>query len=560
MKKYLSLLVSFFISFSIFSQNDADYERAYKKGVQEYKMGNYEAALATFNPLTVSKYNNARTPFSYFYYALSANKLNRLIGARLMLYQLQERFPSWSKMDEAQYVLADVLFKEKRYADAMLVLSNIYNPAFNNDKETLKSNHLVVLKDISTLKNLQKQFSKDKTLAMATVRAIQEQSNDASELAWAGQLANNFGTTINVPKPNNIPVLQRNWKKNHYNFAILMPFKVEDMTAAQKTRNNQFVYEMYDGMRLAKNKLRQEGIDINLVSYDVSTAKENATDLFMNPNFLQSDFIVGPIYPEPIKAIREFSEANQIFMLNPVSITNDQLINQRYSLMLLASLDKQATKGFEYMQQQALANNKKVAIYMGAARRDTVLANLYKTKAQAAGYQVIDYRKIQGRLDSLAGISDYNRPGHVVVFSGAMADGAKVQAMMAKRRVSAPILATLTAFDVTHSSGNNLENSNLNFIDPDYVNATTPQFVEFQTNFMNRNNIIPSIYAAQGYDMVLYYGRLLHKYKDKLRDGLNAQTLIKDSLTAGYDFVMSNENQVVPILKFDGTRFQRVND
>jgi hypothetical protein len=560
MKKSFAFLVSFLITFSIAAQTDSDYERAYKKGVQEYKMGNYEAALVTLNPLTVSKYNNARTPFAHFYYALAATKLNRLVGARLMLYQLQERFSSWSKMDEAQYLLSDVLFKEKRYADALLVLSNIYNPAFNNDKETLKSNHLVALKDISTLKNLQKQFSKDKTVAMATIRAIQEQSTDANELSWASQLANSFGTTISTPKSTNVPLLQRNWKKGYYNFAILLPFKVEDMVAGQKNRNNQFVYEMYEGMRLGKNKLKQEGIEINLQSYDVSTTKENASDLFTNPNFLQSDFIVGPIYPEPIKAIREFSEANQIFMLNPVSITNDQLVNQHYSLMLLASLEKQAAKGFEYMQKQALPNNKKIAIYMGSTRRDTVLANLYKNKAQAAGYQVIDFRKTREKIDSTATISDYNRPGHVVVFSGVITDGAKVQAMMTKKRVSVPILATLTAFDVMHTSGNNLENPNLNFIDTDYINTATPQFTEFQTIFMNRNNIIPSIYAAQGYDLVLYYGRLINKYKDKMRDGLNAKSSIKDSLTAGYDFVMSNENQIVPILRFDGNRFQQVNE
>jgi hypothetical protein len=85
-----------------------------------------------------------------------------------------------------------------------------------------------------------------------------------------------------------------------------------------------------------------------------------------------------------------------------------------------------------------------------------------------------------------------------------------------------------------------------------------PATEEFQENYLSKRNIIPSTFAAQGYDMLLFFGRQLAKGNFRSKSLLKTNES-EDYVLSGFDYTRSNDNRVVPIIRFDGERFVKVN-
>jgi ABC-type branched-subunit amino acid transport system substrate-binding protein len=556
-----SFLLIYLFPFFMYAQGvDATYEREYKRGVALYKSGDFASAMSVLTPLTARKYTHGLAPFAHYYWSLAALKTNRLSESRQMLMQLRERFPDWKKMDDVRYVLADVSFQEKQFGEALDYLAEISTPSVKKEAENLKRFYINKLQDIAYLKSLNRQHPADKTVALALIDMIQRTSNEKSDLELSDQLTNRFGVVSSKPSSPVTPVRQsnNNLQKGYYNVAVALPFRLKEFSPNQRVRSNQFAYDMYEGMKLAKAKLQQEGILVNLFTYDVGNDPEEMVNVVNNANFAQTDLLIGPVYNEPAKLAADFAESNNIFYVHPTSLATDILVNHANTLLLQPSFERQAQQSFDFMRSQP-STNRKLAIYYGASRRDSTLAASYKAKATEAGYQTIDFRKTREKLDSSATITEVNKPGHVVVFSSNETDGNKVLNMLNKRRINVPILASSLAFNMQNVVSTTLAGREVYIIDTEFIDTSKAQVRDFQTNYLTKRNTIPSIYAMQGYDALLFFGRLLHKYRNQLRSGLDTRIFEDDYLLSGFNYKSSNDNQVVPIVKMDDMRWVLAN-
>ena len=542
---------------------DAAYERDYKRAIGLFKTAEYALAINDLGPLTARKYGNALTPYAHYYYALASQRLNRVSEARQMLQQLRDRFPDWKKMEEVNYLMADLTFREKQFGEALDYLQDLTDPQLKKDADALKKYYLAPVQSLEYLKTLNRQYPKDRTLGIALIDLIQRTSTSKADLELSDQLTNTFGITTNKPAVSTAitPVKQSSsFQKGYYNVSVLLPFKLEEFSPNQRVRANQFAYDMYEGMKLAKEKLKQEGVIVNLFAYDLGNDALKMAEITNNSNFVQSDLIVGPMYSEPAKVAADFAEANKIYLLQPTAVTTELLVNHPNTFLLQSSLERQTTQLLAYAQSLPSALGKKVAIYYGSSRRDSITAAWYKTKAVAAGLQVIDFRKTREKLDSTASIADWNKPAHVALFSSNDNDGNKVVSLLAKRRVSAPLVATATAFDFTKASGGSFLNHELYVIDSEFVDNTKPQVRDFQLQYMAKRNMVPSVYAMQGYDVMLFFGRMIHKYKAQLRTGMDTRLHEDDYLLSGFNYQKSNDNQAISILKVEDLRLVQIKE
>ena len=544
---------------------DLSYERDYKRAVGLFKTGEYALAINDLGPLTLRRYNNSLVPFAHYYSALASQKLNRVAESRQMLQQLRERFPDWKKMDEVNYLLADLTFREKQFGQALDYLQDIPEGLMKRDVELLKKNYIAPLQDLNYLKNLNRQYPSDRVVALALVDLIQRNSTDKADLALSDELTNRFGVTLNkssAAQASSITPIRQGlmFQKGYYNVSVLLPFKLEEFAPNQRVRANQFAFDMYEGMKLAKTKLQQEGIIVNLFAYDLGNEAVKMVEYTNSSNFIQSDLIVGPMYVEPAKVAADFAETNKIYLLQPTAVTTELLNNHANTFLLQPTLERQTAQVLTFAQALPSAMGKKVAIYYGSSRRDSTTAAWYRTKATAAGLQIVDFRKTREKLDSTASIADWNKPAHVALFSSNDNDGNKVLAMLNKRRVNAPFLATATAFDFTKSTNALLSGREIYLMDNEFIDNTKPQVRDFQIQYMAKRNTVPSVYAMQGYDIVLFFGRMIHKHKSQLRAGLDSRVYEDDYLLTGFNYQKSNDNQAVSILKVEDLRLTQIKE
>lgn len=557
MRRTKNLFIFLFLSYSTIAQqqqaslSDNDYLLRYKKAVQLYADQKYFEAKEILLPLTGKKYTNTVSPYAHYYYALSAFKLNKFYDARTTLKQLFERFPDWRKMEDATYLYANIAFAENKPDEALQYLNRIASKAWRTDIENMQYTYLSKIKELSQLKNLYQKSPDNPVLAQLIVDNIQNNKNASrADLELSDQLTNQFnlgGDTSGKSKKS-----KSKENDNVINVAVMLPFRLFEFDPNRTSRANQYVYDMFAGMKLAQEKLASEQINLNLYAFDLERDAKHASNVINNRAFEKVDLIIGPLYPEVNKVTTSFIKSSDAIQVHPLS-NNLQLVSNEKSVFLASpSYEAQAAKAIEYISNEKSARS--VAIYYGSTRKDSTFAYIYRDKALEKGLSVLTIKKYNGPED----IDVKRKPDHIFISGSEQNLGAKIISALDKKRINAPIVAASAAFDFEGASLN-IFNRDLYLIQLDYMDREKEEVKNFRSAYINSQNIAPSYYSYLGYDMVLFYGRMLKSGPNKLRNNLDSIEYTQGYTLDGFDYTSkSNENKIVPIIRYQDGKFIEV--
>ena len=157
------------------------------------------------------------------------------------------------------------------------------------------------------------------------------------------------------------------------------------------------------------------------------------------------------------------------------------------------------------------------------------------------------------------GITETNKPNHVFFASSNEEDGVRMLDAMNRSGVVGPLLTTYPAFNYFRNSLATFTRRTLFMLAPEFMDLGRDATKLFEEAYTGRRAILPSVFVAQGYDLMLFFGRQLAKGSLKNRNSLVTSPDDGDYVLSGFDYTQSNDNRIVPIVKFDGARFQRVN-
>ena len=554
-------------SSATFAQNNAQAEAKYRSALADYKKGSYAAAMQKFSPLTSV---NEKTPYStyaHYYYALSAYQLKRYKESKQMLLQLQSRYPGWNRIGDVQYLLGAIALDNGQLKEGLDQLTKIKDNSLSKDVLALKQHHLGVIGDLSELSKIQKQYPEDRDIALTLIHFIETSPNSTqTDLQIADQLQKQFkfskkekvAVAEDAPK-RSTPRTESKWTKGYMDVSVLLPFRLDEFSTA-KRRSNQFAYDYYLGLVMAKEQLMTEGITVNLWAYDVSTDAKSMKSIVDNKNFQQSDMVIGPLYPGTFDVTASYVANSDAIMLNPLS-TDGNLLKAGSNIYLAhPSIAFQMQKAAAWMKSQAMGSAS--AIYYGGTTKDSAMAFSYANEWKSKGGNVLEMIKIQAERESLENkvtLSETNKPSHIALFSTDGSSGPMLMEVITGRKLTAtPVIATSTSFNLQQSRLARF-GSRLYLIDTDPVDREKDSIRQFQKNYWNKTNTFPSVYSYQGYDQLMFFARMRNKYKDKLSDGLQSERNGKDEyLLSGFNFTKSNENQITPVLKYNGSKWTPV--
>ncbi len=556
MRRTKNLFIFLFLSYSAIAQqqaslSDNDYLLRYKKAVQFYADQKYLEAREILLPLTNKKYENTISPYAHYYYALSAFKLNKFYDARTILKQLLERFPDWRKAEDATYLYANVAFAENKPEEALQYLNRIASKAWRQEIENMEYIYLSKIKELSHLKQLYQKSPDNPVLAQLIVDHIQNSKNATREdLELSDQLTNQFNLGSNSDKKSSKK--QKKEDDNAINVAVMLPFRLFEFDPNRTNRANQYIYDLYAGMKLAQEKLASEQINVNLYAFDIERDVKHANDVVNNRGFDKVDLIIGPLYPEVNKVANNFVKSNDAIQVHPLS-NNQQLVsNDKNTFLASPSYETQAAKAIEYIVTEKSART--VTIYYGNTRKDSTFAYIYRDRALEKGLNVLAIRKYINADD----IDTKRKPDHIFIAGSEQTLGPKIISALDKKRIAAPIIAASAAFDFEGSSLN-IFNRDLYLIQLDYMDRDKEEVKNFRSAYINSQNIAPSYYGYWGYDMLLFYGRMLKSGKNRLRSNLDSIEYTQGYTLDGFDYTnRSNENKIVPIIKYQDGKFTEV--
>ena len=566
MNKYLIFSFLFF-SLNVFSQDQAEFAQRFNQAKQLFEKGKYALAKEAFAPLIAAADANRYQEYAYYYCGLSDFYSGKYKDAQLFLNTLLQKSPDWNRKEDVYYLLANIAFENKEDAKALTELKKIQSQIFIEDVKNLKRFY-IQKKNIAELKAIQKSFSDDIAVAELLFYKLKKQDKPPKDdLILSKQLAKQFNFSEKQPEPDAITLLpnrqanaEKSIKKESYNLAVLFPFGVESLDPNRSVRGNQLVLDMYEGMKIARSDLDKQGIKINLKAFEVGKDANPMLELVNNPDFEEMDLMVGPLYPASNQVAVAFANERGVTLINPISSNAKILENNPSAFLLHPSLETRSKKTAEFAAANFPENP--VIILTGMTDEDSTYAYSYQKFIQEKGFSVLVLKELgtaeASQLASLLAGRTEKNTSHIFIST----TNAKVVStflnVLEKNSLRIPVLTPSDWFKF-EGGFERFEQRNVHFILPDYMDGQREPVRNFKQAYLRKTNLVPSAYACYGYELTMFFGRTLYENGTRFQKALHTQNGKKGWLFAGHDYTQANDNQYVPVFKFENSDFILLN-
>jgi len=556
--KQLFFILSFtlFVSGYASSQTD-DNQNKYLLGKDLLKQGRYSAAMETFK-IVLARDPNEYINLSRYFYSLAAFKAGRLDDANKMLRTLMAYAPTWDKRDDIYYLLANIAFEQGNASLALKLLQD--KTTVSKDAGGMKY-HYLMKKPVDSVKAFQKIYPNDTAVAKVLVKKLNYYGISEKDKMLQEYLIQEF----NIPRDK--PADKIPEKKSSYNIAVLFPFMLNQPGG---DKNNQFVLDLYDGIKIAVDSLKRAGTVIKLFAYDTEKDTAKVLNILKLTELASMDMIIGPVYPMHYNMVNEFGLAYQIPVINPLSTNAKLLENNQYIYLFQPLLQTQCERASEYAaatfervgtvpkdkpELKASTKNNVIILY-DTEVKDSLLAWQYSESIKAKGFEVVVIEKVDKtkgtRIQEI--FKDSVRLTTVHHVFGASTDVAVAANIVSSLEISQQSIPVITISDWLNFkllTFEQLERRRIHFIQPDFIDYENSIVKNFKKKYTETRNVFPTSYAYQGFDLLYFFGGLMGKYGTYFEPQLNQLGFVRGRTLAGFDYTESNSNLFVPITKFE---------
>ena len=558
-------MILMFVAGPLFAQQN---QNEYLQGKQFLKEQRYALAMESFKPLIGADSNNPLTVYAMFYYAVAAYKDGFPPQAKTMFLQIQERYPRWDQIEEVHLWLANIYFEENKFNQAMNSLSKIRDRGLQDQKDDLLKNFLAKTDDIFLLEEWYNNHSDNRVLASRLATVIAEQPLQQRDNELLTDLIKKFNFD---QEQFDAAIITKTVFKDKYRVAVLLPFVHESIDVSVRKKKNQFVLDIYNGIRMAADKLADRGIEIEIFAYDTRREYNATAEILEKDEMKTMDLIIGPLYPEPLQLVQEFAYRNKINMINPLSNNPDIIANNPFSFLYNPS---QATMGKAIAEYaKSVVSNPYGIILYGESREDSILAQSYKETYETDSFRIVLMEKISsnnvrrvldiltvtgGKLKDAVAEEDEEEVvltipkdsiGSVFVASD---DGLIITRALSgieTRDDGTLIFGSEEWLEITAIDYTALERLKVSMAAPTYIDMNKDSYKTFRNEFITRHKELPNSFNIVGYDLMLMAGTLLKKYGKYFQVEIQDAPPLEGELFTGYNFSNGNDNQVVPIVR-----------
>ncbi|WP_400191311.1 ABC transporter substrate-binding protein [Hymenobacter sp. B81] len=527
----------------------SDPELRYRNGKTLIDQTRYELAMQELQPLTVPAAKFGKAPEAAYLYAVAAGRAGKWAEAEQMLNLLRNEYPQWPGLSEAFFLQGQASFEQGEPDNALRVLHQIPAGQLRAQQAAMKASYLPRLRDKVLWQNLLRRYPQDTVLA----RAFAEQLvfgglyTDADK-PQLDQVVQQFGLdrTRYTPRP-------RPARKSGYNVAVLLPFEFND-PSWETRRRLQFVNDLYAGLKLAQDSLQREGRPLNLYAYDTGADTLQLKQLLAQPELAGMDLIVGPVYKSGSKILARFARERQIITVNPLSQDGDLVLDNPWHYLFEPSTSTQGRQAAEFAYR-AWGGGPAIVLHEDS-RDETAFAQAYKTAYEALGGRVLALRRVDSEIPeayaAAFGGYDAKSAGHVVVASDAKKAGPATLSALQAQGLRVPLLAYASWLDNPSLSLGQLDQREVFFVHPKYLDGTQPGVRRFRQLYTQQLNLPPSVFAFSGFELLYYFGTLLHQHGPAFQQPLAGSGPVSGTVFQGIGYPnQAHDNQYVPITKLE---------
>lgn len=587
--------LAFLVFFSLIigyshAQKVSPEESRYTNARELLELGKYSMAMQAFEPLTSSFDGNKYTKISSFYYAVAAYNNGQKHVAKDMFLQVIQKYPSWEKLDEVNLWLANIYLDEGNIEQGLNYASFIKNPEIKRQATELKKDYLKAL-SFNELDSLLQGNPSDVAMATCLADKIIEMPIDEQDRDYLENIVSVFELDKSKYR---IDEELKSVKKDNYNVAIILPFMLDELHENSRHISNEWLIELYEGILMGVTDLRSKGVTVFTHLYDTKKDSAATAQIVQLEELKHMDLIIGPLYPGPVRVVSDFAFDNKINMINPLSSNSDITGNNPYAFLFMPSNETIARKAADYISSQM--ENKNAFIFHGTGLRDSTIAYEYKKEIESKGFNVnhiegIEVENSKKILDVLTNTmtiefdasefdslvrrdevignlriteKDYliiqpDSIGHVFLASEQPSLVASAITGLETRGDTTTLLGFDRWLDEREISLGGLDRLRTLLIAPTYINKANPKFEGLNSLYTETFNSYPTRNFYIGYEVMMSVGKLMGKLGNLFQFDPGVNEYTSGELFSGTLYGSENNNQVVPIIKFENSETIVVN-
>jgi hypothetical protein len=135
--------------------------------------------------------------------------------------------------------------------------------------------------------------------------------------------------------------------------SLIVPFRVNGLNLRTATKaeveKSAMAIDFYQGFKLGLDSAAASGLNFKLKVFDAGDNTAKLETLIQNGSLDNSNLIVGPVYPDGLKHIRNFILSKNISLVNPLAATNPKELNNPNMITIVNNIDLHAEKIGEYI-------------------------------------------------------------------------------------------------------------------------------------------------------------------------------------------------------------------
>lgn len=542
---------------TLFAQDRRQRLKEYRKAKKYYTASEYGRAKEAFKELSDLERKDAFTPYALFYYGLAAYHSEEKRLAEKTFLQVNQTFQDWDRREEVLYWLGQLAFEKEDYITALDYLASITQKSFEDSVQKMKWHFLRQINNTILLLELLELHPHDRVIAEVLAYQIVQQPVAKQDHVLLEFLVSEF--KLAKQKYDFLSNISTK-TKNSYNVAVLFPFFVDELSSEEENDSNPFVIALYEGIKIAVEVLKEEGITINLYAYDTKKDSSTTVALLAQDEIKEMDLIIGPLYASTIPLVSSFSKQYQINLFNPLSSNMEVVGDNPFSFLVKSSLETKAKKAAAFTTKSM--EDMKVGIVYGTSREDSIRAHTYKQHIErdAANDAVLMLRieptEAQWFLSTFREIDDDQSNAykldsltHIYVASNDELIVANVLSAVEMLNLDVCLIGDEKWLTLKSITFEQLQRLKVLLTACNYIDYNKQPVHEFRVAFHHKFFKYPTYYTYTGYDMMLFLGRMLYKYGVYFQQHWGGK-LYEGEIFPGFVYGKFHDNQHVLFVKF----------
>ncbi len=537
MRKVL-LVLSFILStaYAVAQQPPAAYLKA-KADLDAKAYGMAKDGFVAF--LDETKYG-VLSHYAAFHSAEAALQLKQAPQAIELLTALKGK--AWSKSEEVIYLLALAYFQNNQLVAGLQALKGLTSEPMVSKGHRASFEYLQSTSSDFLITHLE-EFKQNQGFTAALAYVLQKKASmSASERSTLNQILQSGAQGI--------------LKDKVLDVVVILPFTTSGDQDISLIESTNFLLELYQGIELEVARLKEEGVAIQLHTFDSKRDLEYLNALVKDPTIIAADVIIGPVYPEESALVSAFAEAQKIPFIHPLSNLGDRYEESQFSYLFRPALSSLANGVVDALKKQGW--EKTVAIGYSGNSRDEQLGLLLQNQLAKEGFSVVKVQKVDSKnattfLQGL-GVRRGNQPAvnQVILLSDDPALAQPVFSLMESISAKVPLLVMDSWLGFNFSNFEMLEYANFYFISNNTPKYHSEAMDDFRKLYYSKHLQFPSTNSLLGAELVHWVHTNAEFVQDfDLRPSLDKNGKQTGRLTWGFNFQNVNNNSYSPVFKLE---------